>query len=82
MTARDGGFQLLPVTRALSATVRADVQGHRDCADAFWQGVEPGKAADLLADVARFDNCRPLVDAVYADARRVWPDAADAVIRV
>jgi len=82
MTRRDGGFQLIGVTRALLATVEAVATDDPGVALAFWRGVEADKAAGLLAYVARFDNCRPLVDAVFADARRVHPDAADGVIRV
>lgn len=79
MQRRDSGFQLIPATRALHATVAGQ---HRGTADAFWQTIPADKAAALLADIARFDNCRPLVDAVFADARRTHPAAADAVIRV
>ncbi|MEM0913978.1 MAG: hypothetical protein AAGK09_05140 [Planctomycetota bacterium] len=75
MQRRDSGFQLIPVTRALHAAVGGT-------ADGFWRSIRADNAAALLADVARFDNCRPLVDAVFADARRSHPAAADAVIRV
>jgi len=82
MSRRDGGFRLIAVTRALLATIEAITRDDPAGADDFWRGVEADQAADLLADVARFDNCRPLVDAGFADARRVHPAAADAVIRV
>ncbi|MEM6333477.1 MAG: hypothetical protein AAF823_09085 [Planctomycetota bacterium] len=82
MRRRDSGFALLKVTAAIHATVAGRQADDGGAADRFWAELDGAGAAELLERLARHESCGPLVDAVYADARRTHPAAADGIIRV
>ncbi len=78
----DPAFRLLPVSEAIYHTVDARLHDQYDDAHAFFHRLGPGRALRLLTDLARFDNCRPLVAAVHHAALDALPSLRQRLIRL
>ena len=82
MRAADSGFGLIQTTEVISLAAVARLTGDPSDIEAHFKRLGGQRTQRVLEDLARYDNCAQLVDAVRARAVGVFPALAHQVIRM